>query len=158
MNVRKSPLKLYASPKAVIANFLHLPGPNRVQNIISRVASLSEPEAEQLYKEVITDFGQRHHDIETIFKGNFERIEGGFKSEVKNFSLQRKQLLGAFFTKEYSIQAAALFNPSIVAHPDQTNLKAGEQRFIMSLRATGDVKPLMLPFSTLAATQRLISA
>jgi len=71
MNVRKSPLKLYASHKAVIANFLHLPGPNRVQNIISRVASLSEPEAEQLYKEVITDFGQRHHDIETIFSENF---------------------------------------------------------------------------------------
>ncbi len=47
-------------------------------------------------------------------------------------------MLGAFFTKEYSIQAAALFNPSIVPHPDQQGLNHGEKRFIMSLRATGE--------------------
>ena len=47
-------------------------------------------------------------------------------------------LLGAFFTKEYSIQAAALFNPSIVPHPDQQGLNPDEKRFIMSLRATGE--------------------
>ena len=52
--------------------------------------------------------------------------------------MQRQLLLGAFFTKEYSIQAAALFNPSIVPHPDQEGLGAGEQRFVMSLRATGE--------------------
>ncbi len=55
-----------------------------------------------------------------------------------HFSENRKLLLGAYFTKEYSIQSAALFNPSIVSHPDQNNLGEGEHRFIMSLRATGE--------------------
>ena len=57
-------------------------------------------------------------------------------------------MLGAFFTKEYSFQAAALFNPSIVPHPDQTNLKPGEQRFIMSLRATGEGHISSIVFQT----------
>jgi hypothetical protein len=39
---------------------------------------------------------------------------------------------------EYSIESAALFNPSIVPHPDQSHLKKGSLRFIMSLRATGE--------------------
>ena len=47
-------------------------------------------------------------------------------------------LLGAYYTKEFSIQAAALFNPSIIDHPDQSNLKSGEKRFIMSLRSVGE--------------------
>lgn len=148
MNVRKSPLKLFASPKAVIANFLQLPGANRVQHIISRVANLSEQEIAQLYREVITDFGQRHRDIETIFAENFERVEAAFTNEVQSFSTLRKKLLGAFFTKEYSIQAAALFNPSIVLHPDQTGLQANEQRFIMSLRATGEGHISSIVFKT----------
>jgi predicted GH43/DUF377 family glycosyl hydrolase len=138
MNVRKSALKLYASSKAVIANFLHLPGTNRINNIISRVGELGESEVAQLYNEVKANFGKRHREIEEIFIKNFERVEADYKNDVAHFSTDRKRLLGAFFTKEYSIQAAALFNPSIVAHPDQTGLKANEQRFILSLRATGE--------------------
>ena len=57
-------------------------------------------------------------------------------------------LLGSFFTKEYSIQAAALFNPSIVPHPDQRNLKPGEKRFIISLRATGEGHISSIVFQT----------
>jgi len=47
-------------------------------------------------------------------------------------------LIGAYFTKEYAIESAALFNPSIVLHPDQTHLEKGSLRFVMSLRATGE--------------------
>jgi predicted GH43/DUF377 family glycosyl hydrolase len=57
---------------------------------------------------------------------------------LSHYSHNRKALLGAYLTKEYSFQAAALFNPSIVPHPDQNGLKGGEQKFIMSLRATGE--------------------
>ena len=64
------------------------------------------------------------------------------------FFRKKKLLLGAFFTKEYSIQAAALFNPSIVPHPDQQDLKQGEQRFVMSLRATGEGHISSIVFQT----------
>lgn len=148
MVIKKSPLKLYASPKAVIANFLQLPGTNRVQNIISRVTNLSEQEVAQLESNVIADFRKRHCAIEAVFMENFKRVALNFKTELENFSVQRKRLLGAFFTKEYSIQAAALFNPSIVPHPDQEGLKANEQRFIMSLRATGEGHISSIVFKT----------
>ena len=60
------------------------------------------------------------------------------KSLLAHFPPEKKLLLGAFLTKEYSIEAAALFNPSIVPHPDQSGLQHGEKRFVMSLRATGE--------------------
>ena len=47
-------------------------------------------------------------------------------------------LVGSFFTMEYSIESAALFNPSIVQHPDQSGLEAGQKRVIISFRATGE--------------------
>ena len=50
----------------------------------------------------------------------------------------QRQLVGAYFLNEYSFEAAALFNPSIVAHPDQIGRAAGELRFILSLRAVGE--------------------
>ena len=50
----------------------------------------------------------------------------------------KRALIGAYFTKEYAIESAALFNPSIVPHPDQSHLNKGSLRFVMSLRATGD--------------------
>src|SRR5439155_18639711 len=36
------------------------------------------------------------------------------------------------------LEAHALFNPSIVAHPDQSDLPDVSLRFILSLRATGE--------------------
>jgi hypothetical protein len=53
-------------------------------------------------------------------------------------SEERRLLIGAYFTHEYSIEGAALFNPSMVPAPDQSGLAAGEQRFIMSVRAVGE--------------------
>lgn len=138
MKVNKSKIKLYASAAAVINQFLYLPGQDRVKNIIARVKNFSEPEVNKLLAEVRKDFASRHRDIETVFMEHFNRVRHQFEGDISFFSEERKILLGSFFTKEYSIQAAALFNPSIVPHPDQQNLKAGGQRFIMSLRATGE--------------------
>ena len=50
----------------------------------------------------------------------------------------QRQLVGAYFVHEYSFEAAALFNPSIVAHPDQSGAPEGGRRFILSLRAVGE--------------------
>jgi predicted GH43/DUF377 family glycosyl hydrolase len=138
MKVRKEDLKLYANPAAVITQFLQLPGEDRITNIIRRAKQLGDDEVNSLLEKLTKEFGWRHRNLDSIFLDHFSRIYKQFENDLLLFSHRRKLLLGAYFTKEYSIQAAALFNPSIVPHPDQKNLQQGEQRFVMSLRATGE--------------------
>lgn len=138
MKLIKHSKKLYASQKAVIAQFLSLPGESRISNIIQRVKKLNDEEANSLLKKILKEFAWRHRNIESIFTDHFNRINHQYKKELLLFSEDKKLLTGAFFTKEYSIQAAALFNPSIVPHPNQSGVQPGTQRFIMSLRATGE--------------------
>jgi predicted GH43/DUF377 family glycosyl hydrolase len=138
MKVKKGNLKLYANPAAVITQFLQLPGEDRITNIIRRVKQMDDDEVNSLLEKLMKEFGWRHRNLDSIFSVHFSRIYKQFENDPLLFSHSRKLLLGAYFTKEYSIQASALFNPSIVPHPDQKNLKQGEQRFVMSLRATGE--------------------
>lgn len=138
MEIHKSPLKLYPSATTVIANYLYLAGAHRVRNIINRLARLGTAEVKELLGEVDLHFGRRHRDIERILLKNFNIVAPYYAEEIENFDKEKKLLLGAFLTKEYSIHAAALFNPSIVPDPDQSGLKEGELRVILSLRATGE--------------------
>lgn len=138
MKVTKNPYKLYASAKAVITQYLSLPGKNRINNIINRVEKLSEEEAVSSLKKVKEQFAGRHRYFEETLVDNFSRINSQYQKDLAHLSYTQQLLLGALFTKEYSIQSAALFNPSVVPHPDQSNLKPDEQRFIMSMRATGE--------------------
>jgi predicted GH43/DUF377 family glycosyl hydrolase len=85
----------------------------------------------------MVDFSGRHKDIGHIFERHLNAVKGYLPPDAKLSDVQRA-LIGAYFTKEYSIESAALFNPSIVPHPDQSHLKKGSLRFIMSLRATGE--------------------
>ncbi len=154
MNINKSPLRLYASPKAVITLFLFLPGNNRISNILQRIERLEEIAAATELKKVLEDFGSRHRDIKNTFLRHFSRIESQCGNSLSHFSADKKLLLGAFFTKEYSIESAALFNPSIVPHPDQQNLAEGEQRFVMAMRATGEGHISSIIFQTGVIDQR----
>jgi predicted GH43/DUF377 family glycosyl hydrolase len=138
MKISKSSIRLYASAEAVINQYLHLPGPGRIANTVTRVKKLSEDEVHACMTEVHKDFSARHRNLENVLLDNFLRVSKEYPEDISWFSNARKLLLGSFFTKEYAIQTAALFNPSIVPHPDQSNLGPGEQRFIMSLRATGE--------------------
>ena len=137
MNIIKSPVKILASSKAVIVQFLKLPGENRVTNILERVKILGEDEVASLVESMRMEFSERHHNIEDIWSSHFDMISATHPG-LKQFSRNRKWLIGGLFTKEYSIQAAALFNPSIVIHPDQSGLSNGQMRFLLSLRATGE--------------------
>ena len=134
---KKSPVKLMASVNAVIAQFHQLPNKGRVENIVKRVEVMNENEVDVSFKNIVREFGQRHKNFEELLMDNFYRTQQ-IHGDLSYFSQNKKLVLGAFLTKEYSIQAAALFNPSIVPHLDQTGLQKGEQRFIMSLRATGE--------------------
>ncbi len=148
MEVIKQNIKLYADPKAVITRFLQLPGKERISNIIQRIQDLTEEEVVSFLEKTMNEFASRHRNIEGIFEEHFTRINKEYKNDLRSFSEKKKLLLGALFTKEYSIQAAALFNPSIVAHPDQSHLQKGLQRFIISLRATGEGHISSIVFKT----------
>lgn len=136
-SLKKSTIKLNATLKAVIAHFHQLPNNNRVINIVRRVEALHENKIDIFLEHVMHDFAHRHKNFEKLLMDNFEQVQEIY-GDLSHYSQNRKLLLGAFVTKEYSFQAAALFNPSIVPHPDQKNLKPGEIRFVMSLRATGE--------------------
>ena len=138
MKINKSSVKLFPSANAVITQFLNLPGESRVKNIVEKIKKFTEKEVDESLANVMKEFSRRHRNIEQIFLENFEKVNMQLGNQLDSFSEERKLLTGSFFTKEYSIQAAALFNPSIVAHPNQQGLKPGELRFIMSLRATGE--------------------
>ena len=85
----------------------------------------------------MTDFSGRHEDIGHVFERHLNEVKDYLPRDTMLSDVQRA-LIGAYFTKEYSIESAALFNPSIVPHPDQSHLKQGSLRFVMSLRATGE--------------------
>lgn len=148
MKVIKQNMNLYPDPKVVITRFLQLPGKGRISNIIQRVNDLTEEEVASSLNKIMEEFISRHRNIDNIFKDHFTRINNEYKNDLRNFSEKKKLLLGALFTKEYSIEAAALFNPSIVPHPDQSRLQEGFQRFILSLRATGEGHISSIVFQT----------
>ena len=99
--------------------------------------NLPETDAKKLIAQIMADFSGRHEDIEHIFKRHLSEVKDYLPGDAMPNDIQRA-LIGAYFTKEYAIESAALFNPSIVPHPDQSHLKKGSLRFIMSLRATGE--------------------
>jgi predicted GH43/DUF377 family glycosyl hydrolase len=109
----------------------------RSQKIIKRVLSLSANQVELDYDQILNDFKHRHRDVELFFMKRYQD-NTDFVDKIKRLSEKQKLLIGAYFTLEYSLEAASLFNPSMVWHPDQTSLPRGSQRFIISLRATGE--------------------
>jgi len=108
-----------------------------VERIISRALSLDEAEAKRELGSVLAKFGRRHRDPESILERQFEAVRGQMPSDALP-SRERRLLIGSLFVAEYAFEAAALFNPSIVPHPDQAGLPRGSLRFILSLRATGE--------------------
>lgn len=111
--------------------------PNLIRSIIGRALLLSEEEVEKQVEIARAEFTSRHFDIEILLTAQFEKLRSYLRPKT-HISPARELLIGALFSGEYAIESAALFNPSIVPHPDQTGLATGELRFILSLRATGE--------------------
>jgi predicted GH43/DUF377 family glycosyl hydrolase len=105
--------------------------------IISRVMALSDDEVARLLHGVLGEFEDRHEQVERLLFSRFTQLRQYLGGQPVP-STQRQLLIGAYFTHEYSFESAALFNPSIVPHPDQNGLPKGALRFILSLRATGE--------------------
>jgi predicted GH43/DUF377 family glycosyl hydrolase len=137
LKVKRKAIKIVGDTSRVISR-LHLPDERyRIPKIIQRIMSLPDTAAENLIAQILVDFSGRHEDIGHIFEWHLNAVKDYLPRDTMLSDVQRA-LIGAYFTKEYSIESAALFNPSIVPHPDQSHLKKGSLRFIMSLRATGE--------------------
>jgi predicted GH43/DUF377 family glycosyl hydrolase len=110
----------------------------RLLRIIARVLALGEAQVAALLEQVFVDFGERHQEIRRFFLARFEQVRSLLPTD-EEMSEPRKLLLGSFFTNEYSLESAALFNPCMVPHPDGAGeTPEGGLRFILSLRATGE--------------------
>ena len=147
------PVRLRPDPRRVIAR-LFLPGQEIMGNgesraavVIERILALSDDDVAQAVDEVLTGFGGRHRQFRSTLEDHFElvahRLPGGVTP-----SPERRLLLGAFFTSEYSVEAAAICNPSIVLAPDQAGVAPGQARFVMSLRAIGEGHVSCIEFRT----------
>ena len=135
--VQRRPTVLNAESRRVITR-PHIPGDGaRITALIDRVSKLSDEDTKHLLEAVNQDFSGRHRNFRETLQSNFDRIAEHVAKGI-TLSSERQLLLGAYFTAEYSVEAAALFNPSIVPHPDQKGVAKGSQRFIMSFRATGE--------------------
>lgn len=124
----------------VIARF-HYSGLERGKDIIRKIMNLPEQDAKEELVRVLRGFSKRHRSISTIFERHFNKVLPLIKEmkinpdDLDDFM---KPLIGSYFTKEYSIESAAFFNPSIVEDPDQSELSNGDKRVILSFRATGE--------------------
>ena len=119
----------------------------RIGRIIARIMSLPEDRVGLLLDKVSAEFSQRHQRIRELFLERFEQVRGLLLTDAE-LSEQRQLLIGAYFLAEYSLESAALFNPSIVPHPDQSEVPSGALRFILSLRATGEGHISSITFRT----------
>ncbi|WP_185236113.1 glycoside hydrolase family 130 protein [Teredinibacter franksiae] len=138
LNIRRRKWKLNPDPSKVICRPLIPHGnPSRIKRIIDRVLHLPDQKVEDILNQITTDFADRHRYFDEILHQHFVQVES-YLPENSSLSKNRRALIGAYFTMEYSVASAALFNPSIIKHPDQSGLEPSSLRFIMSLRAVGE--------------------
>jgi predicted GH43/DUF377 family glycosyl hydrolase len=136
--------RLHADPSRVVLRPFHLGWQatnaegNRATRLVDDVAALSESQVQEEYRKVLSDFQERHWQTEAMFVDRWTELAGNLGIADRDFSPTRRKLIGAYFCHEYTYSAAALMNPSIVPHPDQSGCINGAVRFVMSLRAVGE--------------------
>jgi predicted GH43/DUF377 family glycosyl hydrolase len=114
--------------------------------LMTRILALPEEEVVAVLGQVLRRFERRHKQFEELLERHFSLV--AHRAGDGALSRERRLLIGAYFTSEYAVEGAALFNPSIVLAPDQTGTAAGERRFVMSLRAVGEGHISSIEFRT----------
>ncbi len=112
-------------------------GHSRTSRVVDRVLAMSDEEVEAVLRTTIDQFADRHRDLESALIRHFDMV-AVHVADPQLLGVERRMLIGSYFTHEYSVEAASLGNPSMVAAPDQQGLDEGEQRFVVSLRAIGE--------------------
>ena len=144
INCTVHPLRLKADAARVVIRPFHLAWqgsksePGRAHRLVDAVLALDDKETRAQMRHVMRDFESRHWQARAVFLRRYAEICELLDLEIDNLSDPRKQLIGAYFCHEYSYCAAALMNPSVVPHPDQSGLDKDTVRIVMSLRAVGE--------------------
>jgi predicted GH43/DUF377 family glycosyl hydrolase len=143
---------LTPDPGRVVAK-LFVPGEDaavvhtRAHRLVDRIADLDEADTAGMVRATLDRFGDRHRDLESIWTHHYDLIRHRV-DRAGSLSAAARLLVGAYFTHEYAVEAAALCNPSMVEHPDQTNLGAGQLRAAISLRQIGEGHVSSIGFAT----------
>lgn len=140
----RSAIRLRSDPDRVLLKPF-LPGATlasdaeaRVMSVLQRILALRESEVTATLETARSTFAGRHHDLDGTLERHFGEVAPALGVAADTLSPARRLLIGAYFTHEYAIEAAALTNPSLVPAPDQEGLPPGHQRFVMSARAIGE--------------------
>ncbi|HST37552.1 MAG TPA: glycoside hydrolase family 130 protein [Allosphingosinicella sp.] len=142
--IYRHPLRLKADPARVVIRPFHLAWqaqdaePDRAKRLVKAVLALDARMVRSELGLVFRDFETRHWQTREVFIERFEEVAAQVGLKNGGLSDARKELIGAYFCHEYSYSAAALMNPSVVPHPDQSGLSRGAKRIVMSLRAVGE--------------------
>jgi predicted GH43/DUF377 family glycosyl hydrolase len=147
INLKRTNLSLQPDRTRVLARPFRPMSDQRSVKICARVMALPENEVHALLEQVLAEFGERHPKVREFLKRQFDEVRP-YLLNGQRLSEERELLLGGYFTHEFSLEAAALFNPSIVPHPDQSDLPPGALRFILSLRATAEGHISSITFRT----------
>ena len=137
IQIKRTSIALRPDQSRVLLRPFNSGDARRAEGIIARVLAMPEEVALPLLDGTLKEFSGRHPNISETFLERFEQIRKLLPLD-QALPEPRKMLIGAYFVSEYSLESAALFNPSIVAHPDQSGVAPGGLRFILSLRATGE--------------------
>ena len=165
LTFERLPVTLSPNPGRVILRpFLPAPEPRahhpadlpRVARIVAHILALPEASCAELAQALCADFGARHRDLTTKLLAHGAAVATSVPAGPP-LSEARRLLIGGYFSHEYAFEAAALFNPSIVPHPDQSGTAEGGLRFVMSVRATGEghISSLAFRSGSLAADHAL---
>ena len=139
-------LRLHADPSRVVVRPFHIAwaanagsgGESRTERLVREVLEMSSADAHVQLETVLKDFEARHWQTRRVFMTRYDEIERLLQLDGSQISDEKRQLIGAYFCHEYSYAAAALMNPSVVPHFDQTGMPTGSMRVLMSMRAVGE--------------------
>ena len=138
-------LRLHADPSRVVVRPFHIAwagqnggSPTRSERLVKEVLGMSASAARKQLSVVLKDFEARHWQTRRVFMTRYDEIEAQLRLDGSEIGDEKRQLIGAYFCHEYSYAAAALMNPSVVPHFDQSGMPEGSQRILMSMRAVGE--------------------
>lgn len=150
VEVNRKDVRFVPDQGRVIARFNPY-GDDQNKRIIRKVLNMSPVEVDAAVSQVLRGYTKRHRNISRTFENHFNHMRvilGLLNVDPDLLTLNQRLLIGSYFTMEYSIESAAFFNPSIVEHPDQSELQPGEKRVILSFRATGEGHISSIVFSS----------
>jgi predicted GH43/DUF377 family glycosyl hydrolase len=137
MDLKRTNVLIKPNNARVLVRPFEFADTQRALRIVARVMSLSEAEVDKLLHNLLSEFHGRHQKARQFILHRFEYARQFLLTDAP-LSENRQLIIGAYFTQEYALESAALFNPSMVWHPDQSGVPEGSRRFVLSLRATGE--------------------